>query len=120
MAALNVTVKGTFIIDRYTLPFFPTNAAFRLRTDVDAIACALPVSVSFQMTVPAELTPGALQDAVIPFGNPDKLIDDPIPRAAATGPPIGVSVIVAITAEADGMEIACGDTVTTAPTVGCT
>lgn len=120
MAALNVTVNGTFTVDRYTLPFFPANAAFRLRADVDAIAWALPVNVSFQTTAPAELTPGALQDAVIPFGNPDKLMDDPIPPVATTAPPTGVSVIVTNTKELDGMETACGETVSTAPAAGCT
>jgi hypothetical protein len=119
--ALNVTVKGTLIVDRYKLPLFPANAAFRLKADVDAIALSLPVSVSFQTTAPTELTPGTLQDARIPFGNPDRMLtDDPIPPAAATAPPTGVSVTVAIIAEADGIEIACGETVNTAPAAGCT
>jgi hypothetical protein len=120
LAALNVTVNGTFTVDRYRLPFFPANAAFRLRADVDAIAWALPVSVSFQTTAPAELTLGALQDAVIPFGNPDMLMDDPFPPVATTAPPTGVRVIVAVAVEDDGMAIACGETVSTAPTTGCT
>jgi hypothetical protein len=121
LAALNVTVKGTFIADRYTLPFFPANAAFRLRVEVDAMAFALPVSVSFQTTAPVELNAGELQDAVIPFGNPDRmLMDDPFPPVAATAPPTGVSVTVAITAEPDAMEIAWGETVSAAPTAGCT
>ncbi len=106
MAALNVTVKGTFIVDRYTLPFLPANAAFRLREDVDALALALPASVSFQTTAPAELTVGALQAAVIPFGNPDRLMDDPVPPVAATAPPTGDNVTVSITDELDGMAIA--------------
>jgi len=46
LAALNVTVKGTLTVDRYKLPFFASNAAFRLRVDVDPMAFALPVSVS--------------------------------------------------------------------------
>jgi hypothetical protein len=96
LAALNVTVKGTIAVARYTLPFFAVKAAFRLRGDVDAIALALPVSVSFQTTAPAELTPGALQDAVIPFGNPDTLMDAPVPPVATT-PPTGVNVIVTST-----------------------
>jgi hypothetical protein len=120
LAALNVTVKGTVAVARYTLPFFPANAAFRLRGDVDAIALALPVSVSFQTTAPAELTPGALQDAVRPFGNPDMLMEDPIPPVATTAPPTGVRVIVAVAVELDGMAIACGETVSTAPAAGCT
>lgn len=120
MAALNVTVKGTFITDRSTLPFFPVNAAFRLRADVDAIAFALPISVSFQRTAPEELMPGALQDAVIPFGNPDILMDDPFPPVATTAPPTGVSVTVTIAEEADGMEMADGETANTAPAAGCT
>jgi len=121
LAALNVTVKGTFVVERYTLPFFPANAAFRRRTDTDTIAFALPVRVSFQTTAPAELTPGKLHDAVIPFGNPDRmLIDDPFPPAAATAPPTGVKRTVSVTIAAGGMKIASGETVSTAPTKGCT
>ena len=121
MAALNVTVKGTFVVERYTLPFFPANAAFRCRTDMDTIAFALPVRVSFQTTAPAELTPGKLHDAVIPFGNPDRMpIDDPFPPAAATAPPTGVKTTVSVTTEDGSMKIASGETVSTAPATGCT
>lgn len=120
MGGLNVTVKGTFIVDRYTLPLFPANAAFRLRTDVEATAFALPARVSFQTTAPVEFTTSALQDAVIPLGNPDTLMDDPVPPAATTAPPTGVRVIVAVAVEADAMDIACGETVSTAPGAACT
>lgn len=121
LAGLNVTVKGTFTVDRYKLPLFARKAAFRLRVDVDAIAFALPVSVSLETTAPVELTPGELQDAVIPFGNPDKMVmDEPFPPLAAAAPPTGVSVTVAVTAVADGIEIAWGETVSTTPAAGCT
>lgn len=96
MAALNVTVKGTLSVDRYTLPFLAAKAAFRLRADVEALAVALPVRVSFQTTAPVELTLGEPQDAVIPFGNPVMPMDDPVPPAAATAPPTGENVIVTV------------------------
>jgi hypothetical protein len=120
LAGLNVTDKGTLNVDRYTLPFFPTNVALMLRAEMDATAFALPVSVSFQTTAPVELTLLALQDAVMPFGNPETLMDEPTPPVATTAPPTGVSVIVVITEEADGMEIADGEAVNTAPAAGCT
>ena len=120
MAALNVTIKGTFSVDRYTLPFFAAKVAFRLRADVEAIALALRVRVSFQTTAPVELRLGEPHDAVTPFGNPVMLMDDPVPPAAATAPPTGASVIVAVTVETDGMAIAWGEAVSTAPIAGCT
>ena len=120
MAALNVTVKGTLSVDRYTVPFLAAKAAFRLRADVEALAVALPVSVSFHTTAPVEVMLGEPHDAVIPFGKPVMLMDDPVPPVAATAPPTGEHVIVAVAVEADGMAIAWGEAVSTAPIAGCT
>jgi hypothetical protein len=120
LGAFNVTVKGTFIVERYTLPFCPVNAAFMLGADLDATAFALAFSVSLQATAPVEFTPAELHDAVTPFGNPDMLMDAPFPPVATSAPPTGVSVTVVTTTEPEGMEMACGETVSSAPTAGCT
>jgi hypothetical protein len=116
----SVTVKGTLIVERYTSPFFPASAAFRVRTDLDTIAFALPLNVNFQITAPLVVTPGALQDAVMSFGSPDMLMEEPFAPAATTAPPTGVSETVVTTMAAEVTEIADGETVSTAPAAGCT
>jgi hypothetical protein len=116
----SVTVKGTFIVERYTLPFFPATAAFRLRIDLNATAFALRLNVNFQTTAPAEVTPGALHDAVMPFGNPDMLMEDPLAPTATTAPLTGVNETVVTTIAAEVMEIADGEAVNTGPAAGCT
>jgi hypothetical protein len=45
---------------------------------------------------------------------------DPLAPAAATTPPWGVSVTVAVALERDGIQIACGDTVNRTPGLVCT
>ena len=120
LGGLNVTVKGTFTVDWYTLPLFPANVAFKPSMEVDATTLALPARVSFQTTAPVELKTSALQDAVMLFGNPDTLMEDPFPPAATTAPPTGVRVVVVVAVEADGMDMACGETVSTAPAAACT
>src|ERR1700744_4310831 len=107
-------------VGRYTVPFLAAKAAFRLRADVEALAVALPVSVSFHTTAPVEVMLGEPHDAVIPFGKPVMLMDDPVPPVAATAPPTGEHVIVAVAVATDGMAIAWGEAVSTAPIAGCT
>jgi hypothetical protein len=120
LAATDITVKGTLIVDCETPPFLPVNAPSSLRRDVDAVTFALPVSLSFQTTAPVEFTLLALQDGVIPFGSPEIATAEPIPPEAAATPPTGVNVTVAMPCKVDGMEIAGGEIVSTAPAAGFT
>jgi hypothetical protein len=98
------------------LPLSPAKAAFRLSVDVEAIALALAVRVSFQTIAPVEVKPGALQDAVTFFGSPDTmLIVDPPASRAATTPASGVSATVAVAVEAEATEIVRGATLSATP-----
>lgn len=116
-----LTVKGRLPVALKAPPALAANTADRLNVDVDATALLLPVNVSFQTIAPVELNAGALHDAVMYFGNPDTmLIVDPAAPLAATNPPTGVSVIVAVVVEAEAREIAPGDRVITAPGAACT
>ena len=121
MAALSVTIKGRIVLALKVPPPLTPNPAERLNVDEDAVALLLPVNVSFQTIAPVEVNTGALHDAVMFFGNPDTmLIVDPAAPPAATNPPTGVSVTVAVAVDADAREIVPGDTVITTPGAACT
>ena len=121
MATLRLTARGRFALDLYTLPLLEANVPARLRVDVPAMAFALPVSVNVRNKVPAVVTPGAPQEAVIPFGNPEAMVmvDQPA-LDTKTAPPRGAAVTVTVAEERDGIESVCGDTANTTPSAGCT
>jgi hypothetical protein len=116
LAALRLTVSGRFAFDLYTLPVLAVNVPARLRVDVPAMALALPVSVNVRNKVPADVTPGAPQEAVIPFGNPEvMLILDQPALATRTVAPRGAAVTVTVADERDAIARVCGDTANTTP-----
>jgi hypothetical protein len=121
LATLRLTVRGRLALDLYTLPVFAVNVPAMLRVDVPAMALALPVSVNVRNKVPADVTPGAPQEAVIPFGNPEAMlmVDQPA-LVTKTAPPRGAAVTVTVADERDGIESVCGDTANTTPRAGCT
>jgi hypothetical protein len=121
LATLKLTVRGRFPLDLYTLPVLAVNVPARLRVDVPAMALALPVSVNVRNKIPADVKPGALHEAVMPFGSPDvMLILDQPALATRTVPPRGVAVTVTVAKERDAIASVCGDTTKTAPSAGCT
>lgn len=121
MATLRLTVRGREPLALYTLPVLEVNAPVRLSVDVPAMALALPVSVSARNRIPADVRPGALHEAVIPFGNPEAMlmVDQPV-LATKTAPPKGVAVTVTVAVEGDVIDSVCGDTANTTPSAGCT
>jgi hypothetical protein len=121
LATLRLTARGRFALDLYTLPALEVNVPARLRVDVPAMALALPVSVNVRNKVPADVTPGAPQEAVIPFGNPEAMLmlDQPA-LVTKTAPPTGAAVTVTVAEERDGIESVCGDTANATPSADCT
>ena len=85
------------------------------------MALALPVNVNVRNKVPVDVMPGAPQEAVIPFGNPEAtlMVDQPA-LDTKTAPPRGAAVTVTVAEERDGIERVCGDTANTTPNAGCT
>jgi hypothetical protein len=103
------------------MPVLAVNVPTRLRVDVPAVALALPVRINVRNKTPADVIPVALQEAVIPFGNPEAmLILDQPALAARTAPPKGAAVTVTVADEVDAIESVCGDTPNTTPIAGCT
>jgi hypothetical protein len=121
LATLRLTARGRFVLDLYTPPVLEVNVPARLRVDVPAMALALPVSVSVRNKVPADVKPGAPQEAVIPFGSPEPMlmVDQPA-LDTRTAPPRGAAVTVTVAEERDAIESVCGDTANTTPNAGCT
>ena len=121
MATLRVTVSARFALDLYTLPVLEVNVPARLRVDVPAMALAPPVSVNVRNKIPPDVKPGAPQEAVIPFGNPEAMlmVDQPA-LLTKTAPPTGAAVTVTVAEERDSIESVCGDTANAAPSADCT
>jgi len=79
------------------------------------------VSVSVHTTAPAVVTPGALQAAVNPFGNPEAtLMLAPAAPLAAVTPPKPVAVTVNFAVAKLCMEAEAGDTANVIPGACCT
>ena len=121
MAKLRLTVRGRFALDLYTLPLLDVKVPVRLSVEVPARALALPVSVSVRNNIPADVTPGALHEAVIPFGNPEAtLMVDPPALITKSAAPNGVAVTVTVAVERGPIDSVCGDTANATPRAGCT
>jgi hypothetical protein len=92
----------------------PTVPAIRApRNSVEEPATALeePVRVSVQMTAPAGVTVGLLQEAEKPLGRPEAtLMLDPLAPVGTFNPPVGVAVTVTVAEESDCMESEVGET----------
>jgi hypothetical protein len=121
LATLRLTASGRFALDLYTLPVLEVNVPARLRVDVPAMALALPVNVNVRNKIPPDVKPGAPQEAVIPFGNPEAMlmVDQPA-LLTKTAPPTGAAVTVTVAEERDGIESVCGDTANATPSADCT